>query len=163
MPERELLDVGRVEKAHGLRGDVIVKLTTNVDSRVAPGAVLWADGRRLVVATSRPHQHRWIVRFEGMADRAQVDALHGVVLQAEPIGDDDPETLWIHELFGREVIDQHGTSLGTVASVIDNPASDLLELDGGGLIPLTFVTDHRDPATLVVDIPLGLLDDDLRG
>jgi len=158
-----VLEVGRVEKAHGLRGDVVVKLTTNVAERVAPGTELWADGRKLVVVASRPHQHRWIVQFEGMVDRAQVDALHGAVLEAEPIDDDDPETLWIHELFGRTVIDQHGTTLGTVASVIDNPASDLLELEGGGLIPLNFVTDHADPATLVVDIPIGLLDDDLRG
>jgi len=157
-----MLEVGRVEKAHGLRGDVIVKLTTNVAARVAPGTELWADGRKLVVVASRPHQHRWIVQFEGLVDRAQVDALHGAVLEAEPIEDDDPETLWIHQLFGRTVIDQHGNTVGTVASVIDNPASDLLELDNGALIPLRFVTDHTDRAKLVVDVPEGLLDEDLR-
>lgn len=159
------LEVGRIEKAHGLRGEVIVKLTTNVVERVAPGSVMWAGDRRLVVQSSRPHQHRYIVQFDGLHERAEVDALHGATLEAEPIDDGDPETLWIHELLGREVFDVHGSRLGVVAHVIDNPASDILELETGGLIPLRFVTEHADPGRLTVDIPEGLLEisDDREG
>jgi 16S rRNA processing protein RimM len=47
--------------------------------------------------------------------------------------------------------------LGGVIAVEANPASDLLVLDGGGLIPLRFVVEHA-PGHLVVDIPAGLLD-----
>ena len=158
-----LLEVGRIEKAHGLVGDVVVKLTSNVDARVAPGSVLTAgtrEPRRLEVEASRPHQHRFIVRFAGIVTREQADELHGVTLYAEPITDDDPDTLWIHELIGRRVFDQDGVDRGLVVTVLDNPASDLLELESGGLVPLRFVTDHHQPDRLVVDVPAGLLDPD---
>jgi 16S rRNA processing protein RimM len=158
-----LLEVGRIEKAHGLRGEVVVKLTTNVTERVLPGSVLALDPqgqRHLEVLASRRHQHRWIVGFAGLASREDADAVHGVTLYAEPLtDDDDPDALWIHELIGATVIDQHGTRRGIITSVIDNPASDLLELDNAGLVPLRFVTS-KDGDQVHVDIPVGLLDDD---
>ena len=43
-----LLEVGRIDKPHGVRGDVVVALTTTETSRVAPGTVLTtANGREL--------------------------------------------------------------------------------------------------------------------
>src|SRR5829696_9987909 len=82
------LEVGRVGKAHGLRGEVAVTLTTDRVERVAPGAVLWAGERRLEVRASRPHQGRWLVDFDGVVDRSGAEALQGVVLTAEAL--DDP-------------------------------------------------------------------------
>jgi 16S rRNA processing protein RimM len=150
-----VLEVGHVAKPHGVRGEVVVELVTNRIERVAPGAVLHAGGRPLIIEASRPHQGRWIVRFAGVADRGAADALRGVALMAEPI--DDPDELWVHELVGASVEGPDGTVYGTVESVEANPASDLLVLDGGGLVPLTFVVD-RAPGRLVVDVPAGLLD-----
>lgn len=156
-----LLEVGRIEKAHGLRGEVVVRLTTNVEGRVAPGSVLFADpggARRLEVVASQPHQHRWIVAFAGSSRREDAEALHGTVLYGEPVTDDDPDALWIHELIGAEVVETAGAPRGRVVAVIDNPASDLLELDSGALVPLRFVVEHG-PGRLVVDVPAGLFDD----
>jgi 16S rRNA processing protein RimM len=162
-----LLEVGHVDKPHGLRGDVIVTLTTNVTGRVAPGAVLFADAagtRPLEVVASQPHQHRWIVTFAGTSSREAADALHGTVLYGEPV-DDDPDALWIHELIGSEVVERDGPTRGRVVAVIDNPASDLLELDTGALVPLRFVVDQTrptgeggEPGRLVVEVPAGLFD-----
>jgi 16S rRNA processing protein RimM len=78
-----------------------------------------------------------------------------VVLEAAPL--EDPDALWVHELIGSDVYDGAGTVLGRVTAVEANPASDLLVLDRGGLIPLRFVVDHG-PSRVVVDIPLGLLE-----
>ena len=158
MPERSsdhLLEVGRVAKPHGLRGEVVVALTTNRPERVAKGTVLHTDKGPLTITASRPHQHRYIVRFAGVDTREAADALHGLVLSAEPL--EDPDALWVHELIGSVVVDQHGTEHGTVTSVEVNPASDLLVLDGGGLVPLTFVVDQGD-GRITVDVPDGLLD-----
>jgi 16S rRNA processing protein RimM len=150
-----MLEVGRIVKPHGLRGEVVVELVTNRTERLAPGTVLSSGDQRLTVQASRPHQGRWIVDFGGVVDRAGADALRGVPLLAEPI--DDPDELWVHELVGAEVVSPDGAAYGKVESVEANPASDLLVLDSGGLIPLTFVVD-RSPGRLVVDIPEGLLD-----
>lgn len=150
-----LLEVGRVAKAHGLRGEVIVALSTDRTERLDPGTVLFSDDGELTVVTAQPHQRRWIVQFAGVESREAAEALHGLVLRAEPL--DDPDALFVHELIGSEVVDETGTVLGTVESVEQNPASNLLVLDGGALIPVRFITDHA-PGRLVVDLPAGLLD-----
>ena len=65
--------------------------------------------------------------------------------------------LWVHELVGSKVREVNGTERGVVEAVLANPASDLLELDTGDLIPLTFVVEFVDGAVLV-DVPDGLFD-----
>jgi 16S rRNA processing protein RimM len=154
-----LLEVGRVVKAHGLAGELVVELVTNRQERVAPGSVLDAGGRQLAVRRSRPFEAtgegRWLVTFHGIGDRAGADALRGAVLKAEPL--DDADALWVHTLIGASVVDRAGVALGQVTAVESNPASDLLVLDGGGLIPLVFVVDQAD-GVVTVDIPAGLLE-----
>ena len=63
----------------------------------------------------------------------------------------------MHELIGAAVVDTADRPLGAVTAVIANPASDLLELDGGGLVPVRFVVSHT-AGRVVVDIPAGLLE-----
>jgi len=147
--------VGRIAKAHGIRGEVNVVLTTERLERLAPGAVLHTRRGILEVASSRPHQTGHLVAFVGIADRNAAEALRGLVLQAEPL--DDPDELWVHDLVGREVVEVDGTARGRVTALEVNPASDLLVLDSGALVPLTFVVD-TEAEQLVVDAPQGLFD-----
>jgi len=148
--------VGRITKPHGIRGEVVVVLTTDRTERVAPGAVLQTKRRGpLSVESSRPHQGHWLVAFAGVLTRNDAEDLRDTVLLAERM--DDPDELWVHELIGATVVDQHGNDLGAVASVEDNPAADLLVLESGALIPMTFVGAFT-AGVVTVDIPDGLLD-----
>ena len=74
----------------------------------------------------------------------------------------DGDELWVHDLVGASVVDAGGHTLGAVASVEANPAHDLLVLDSGVLVPVTFVTEHGADEDggrrVVVDVPDGLLD-----
>jgi 16S rRNA processing protein RimM len=155
--EPPMLEVGRIVKPHGLRGDVIVSLATNRPERVTPGSVLSTeDGRPMTVLRSAPHQGRFIVTFEGLSGIDEADRARGTQLFAPPL--DDPDALWIHELIGSSVEDTSGRVLGTVDSVEANPASDLLVLDGGALIPLRFVVGNEPGVRIIVEVPDGLLD-----
>jgi 16S rRNA processing protein RimM len=151
-----LLEVGRIEKAHGLRGQVVVRLITNRAERVARGAELSAGDRTLTVVESTPHGERWIVTFDGVADRDAADALRGTLLRAEPL--DDPDELWVHDLIGTEVVEIDGTVRGTVVEVLANPASDLLVLDSGALVPIRFVVQFEPGQRVEVDVPPGLFE-----
>jgi len=153
-----LLEVGRIDKPHGVRGDVVVTLTTTETSRVSPGTRLFADGRELVVVSSRPHQHRWVVTFDGVVGREGAERLAGLLLSAEPIDDGDPDALWVHELIGSTVVEVDGTVRGNVTAVQDNPASDLLVLESGALVPLRFVEGRDDEGRLIVHVPTGLFE-----
>jgi 16S rRNA processing protein RimM len=155
-----MLEVGRIAKAHGIKGEVLVALTGDRIERVQPGATFTTkDGRPLVVRYATSHQGKWIVAFEGIPDRTTAESLHGTVLYGEPI--DDPDTLFVHDLIGATVIDATtGSELGVVEAVEANPASDLLVLagtGGQGLIPARFIVD-RSPGRIEVDIPDGLLE-----
>jgi len=154
-----VLEVGRITRPHGVRGEVSVLLTTNRTERLASGSVLHTDNGPLEVRSSRPHKGSWLVFFVGVDDRDGADALRNTVVRAEPI--DDPDELWVHELIGATVIDQHGDRHGTVTRVLDNPASDLLEIDGSTLVPVHFVVGHEPGHEIHVDVPVGLFDLDL--
>jgi 16S rRNA processing protein RimM len=134
---------------------VIVRLTTDRTERVDPGSVLQSDRGPMVVRSSRPHQRDWIVQFEGVPDRNAAEALRGLKLRAEPL--DDPDALWVHELVGTRVLTLDGVDRGTVTAVEVNPASDLLVLDGGALVPLRFVVS-TDDGVVTVDPPEGLFE-----
>ncbi|MGI9033172.1 MAG: ribosome maturation factor RimM [Acidimicrobiales bacterium] len=154
-----MLEVGFVVKPHGLRGEVVVDLVSNrPEVRLAAGSVLSTDDGPLEVVASRPHQGRWIVTFAGVEGCDGAEGLRGRVLSADAQADDD-DVLWVHELIGSRVVDVGGIDHGPVEAVEANPASDLLVLSDGRLVPLTFVVERRPDGTVIVDPPAGLLDD----
>jgi len=116
-----LLEVGRVVKPHGLRGEVIVDLISNrPEQRLARGVVLQSDRGPLEVVSASAHQHRWIVTFGGIADRDGAEELRDLVLRAEPL-EGEEDTLWVHELIGSLVYDVNGLFYGRVLEVEANP------------------------------------------
>lgn len=150
------LEIGRIGKAHGLKGEVTVRLTSDRAERTAVGAVWHLDDGPVTVAAARPAQDRWIVRLDGVATREQAQALTGQVIRGEPI--DDPDALWLHDLVGAQVATPDGATWGRVAAVVANPADDLLELDDGTLIPVGFISDASAlPDRVQVTVPDGLL------
>ncbi len=151
-----MLEVGRVIRPHGLRGEVVVNLVSNRAERSAPGACFATETGQLCIERSRPFAQRWIITFADVSGRPAAEALVGTRLWAAPI--DDVDALWVHQLVGSEVVEAATQqSLGTVTSVLSNPASDLLELDTGALIPVRFIVEHR-PGQVMVDIPAGLIE-----
>lgn len=149
-----LLEVGRIGKAHGVKGELYVDLSTDRTERVAVGARLFA-GRWLVVRAARRSTDRWLVHFDGVDDRNAADRLVNATLHAEPLH--DPDELWVHELIGSAVVDVDGTERGRCVAVVDNPAHDLLELDSGSLVPVTFLVSF-EPGRITIDPPDGLFD-----
>lgn len=139
----------------GLRGEVVVRFFSDHPGRRAPGALFEtaAGPRTLRSAVHRPDGD-WTVSFEGVADRDAAESLRGP-LHAAPI--DDPDELWVHDLLGAVVVDQAGAEHGTVVEVRDGVASDLLVLDSGALVPVTFVVS-AGAGKIEVSVPDGLFD-----
>jgi 16S rRNA processing protein RimM len=152
----DLLEVGHIRRAHGLRGEVFVQLISDNDARLAPGAELVAGDETLVVETSRVASNgRRVVKFAQIPDRTAAERYANQVLLGRPI--DDPDALWVHELIGARVVEVDGTDRGVCVSVLANPAADLLELESGALVPSNFVVSNAD-GVIVVDAPEGLFD-----
>ena len=152
-----LLEVGRIGKPHGIRGDLFLSLTSDLVQRREVGAqliILDSSGQRtLTITASRPQQDRWVVHFEGIDDRNAAEKLTNKFLFAAPI--EGADGLWVHQLIGSEVEDTSRVSWGVCTGVLNNPAHDLLELESGVLIPMPFVLSCDEGIT-VIDPPAGL-------
>jgi len=154
VPDR--LEIGRIGRPHGLRGEVTVLAVTDRAERFEPGSRLFTANRVLEVVEARRHREGWIVRFAGVDGREAAEGLRGLELSAPPLDHPDDDSYWVHELVGLVVRDADGTDLGQVVAVEANPAHDLLVLDTGHLVPMPFVRGvERD---IVVDLPEGLLE-----
>jgi 16S rRNA processing protein RimM len=172
--DAELVVVGRVVKAHGLRGEVVVEVLSDVPGRLDAGVAVRLGGQPATIVASRPHQGRLLVTFEGVPDRTAAERLRGRALEAERIDLEDTDTYFVHELVGMPVRTADGRALGTVQAAVELPAAagyDLLEVarDDGGTWLLPAVDEYvevvADPdgreALVVSDPPRGLLDDAL--
>lgn len=167
----ELLAVGVIARAHGIRGEVSVKPLSEVESRFDAGSVLLlgpAGERQLTVDAARPHGHRLLVKFEEVGDRDEAESLRGRLLLV-PRGDAPPlpaGQYWVHELVGLHVVTESGRSLGTIREVLHNQANDVWLVEGDGrefLIPgLREVVAEVDPSegrAVIREVP-GLLGED---
>ena len=135
--------VGRISRAHGVRGEVSVVVLSEVEERFAPGAtVRLEDGRSLTVDAARPHRDRLLVRFREVGDRTAAASLQGSLLVVPRSSSPTlPEgSWWDHDVEGCDVTTDSGRPLGTVAEVIHTRANDIWSvLDPSGsetLIPV---------------------------
>lgn len=156
--------VGRVMKAHGIRGEVSIQVHTDHLGRFAPGSELIVDDAPMIVASSRPHQDRMLVRFEQVVDRNGAEALQGATVMIDegalaPLGDD---SYYPHQLVGLRVLDVAGVTLGTLAAVEESPAHDLWVVatsTGRVLVPAVkqiVVSVDLDAGVITLDPPAGL-------
>jgi len=167
----DLILVGRVARAHGNKGQVIVNPETDFpQERFAEGNVLvveqggQASERR--IATVRFQQGRPIVGFEGVATMNEAEALAGAELKvpASALAPLPGNTYYRHDLVGCEVKDTAGRAIGRVTGV-EGPLERsrlVVERDRGEvLIPMVEgICVSVDPAAkmIVVDPPDGLIE-----
>ncbi|MDQ1740515.1 MAG: rRNA processing protein RimM [Pseudonocardiales bacterium] len=159
-----LVAVGRVGKAHGVRGDAFVEPWTDApEERFSPGSRLTTEpaGRGpLTVESARDHSGKLVVHFAGVDDRNAVEALRGTVLlmpaRARPVIE-DPDEFYDTDLIGLAVRTVQGRQLGAVTDVLHSPAGSLLAIDVDGhevLVPF------RTEFVPVVDLAAGLAEID---
>lgn len=169
--EPELVLIGRIARAHGNRGQVIVNLETDfADERFQAGRTMLVgpkprpSPRR--IRDVRFHQGRPIVALEGVDTMDEAEALAGAELwmPADALGPLPEGTFYRHDLVGCEVRDTGGALIGRVTDVEGPMGQSRLVVDGDSgevMIPLAAgICVEIDIASrrIVIDPPEGLLD-----
>ncbi|WP_136635896.1 ribosome maturation factor RimM [Pseudooceanicola onchidii] len=149
--------VGAIAGSYGVRGEVRLKSYCAEPSAIADYAPLTdAADRSFSVTLIRPIKNGFVARLGGVTTKEEADALKGVDLFAPrdrlPAPEDDE---YYHaDLIGLRVLDTGGTEIGTVRSVMDHGAGDLLEIQGPGL-PNTVLLPFTKACVPTVDLAGG--------
>jgi 16S rRNA processing protein RimM len=166
------LVVGKIGRAHGIRGDVSVEVRTDEpELRLGPGAVLLTDPASagpLTIESGKVHSGRLLLHFAGVNDRNAAEALRGTMLIAEIDPEErpeDPEEFYDHQLIGLDVVLLDGTLVGELSEVVHLPYQDLLTVTrpDGTEVLVPFVTRivpiiDLENQRAVIDPPPGLID-----
>ncbi|MEP7027626.1 MAG: ribosome maturation factor RimM [Candidatus Eisenbacteria bacterium] len=131
------VEVGRIVKPHGLRGELVVSgVRLDPDEFRALGTVeaVRADGSRrsLDVVSARPFMQSLLARFAGVEDVDQARELHGQVLEIDPACLPPPGdgTVYLFQMLGLVVRTDAGEELGRVAEVLQTGATPVLVVRG---------------------------------
>ena len=164
-----LLVVGRIGRAHGVRGEATIEVRTDdPDARFPVGASLQTDPAEkgpLTIVSGRVHNGILLLGFAGITDRTAVEKLRNTLLLAEvDIDAESSDDLYhIAQIKGCSVFLENGTEVGVVTDVLELPAQDTLVIEtssGEKLVP--FVTSmvptiDIENKKLVISPPEGLL------
>ena len=133
MPSPAFIIVGRVRKAHGIRGEVVVEtLTDEPDAVFASGRRVFAgtaggdlapNRAELHITTSRPFNEGLLVGFAELPDRTVAETWRGryLLLPAEELPQPDDEEVYLHDLIGMRVALSDGQPVGTVEEIYELP------------------------------------------
>ena len=166
---KELIPVGAIAGAYGVRGELRVKSYCAVPEDIESYSPLWTEGRakQYALAILRPIKNGFAARIPDVSSKEEADALRGTVLYADrdqlPSLPDDE--FYHNDLMGLAVYDTGGVLLGKVKTVQNHGADDLLELQLAGKSDTVFLpftkagipTVDLASGRIVADPPLGIL------
>lgn len=173
MGEPRLIAVGKVVRAHGVRGAVKVALYGETLRGLEPGAVLlvrhpsMSQASRLTTIEVKPQGKHLLVRFEEILGMEAAQALAGADLQ---VAEDQLPPLeegeyYHYQLIGLTVVTVQGRPVGTLRSIMETGSHDVYVVEREGreaLIPAVedFIREiDLEARRMVIDPPEGLIDD----
>ena len=181
MTVRALMIVGRVRKAHGIRGELLVEPITDApDTVFVSGRRLFAgtatgapspDGQELHITAVRQHMDSVRLTIAEVPDRTAAELWRGrfLLVPQDELPPPDDDEVYIHDLLGMSVVHVDGRALGTVADTYDLPQGLMLDVrpvNGG---PTYFIPWREEVLVnvdevarmITVDPPEGLLPEGL--
>jgi len=155
------LAIGRVARAHGLRGRVLIAPYNAGSEGLCQARRIWLGEREFEVDRAQRVSQGYLIALRGVGDRDQADALRGKEVRVDraELPALEAGEMYAIDLIGYQVSDPQGTVRGVVEDLEEAGPQDLLRLDGGTLVPLALVTEVQPQARrIVVDAPEGLFD-----
>lgn len=146
-PELRYLAIGKVTRAHGLRGEILVTVLTEFPDRFATTEWVYL-GNEFEAEPYRVTNHRWhkgniLLTLSGVADRTQAEQLRGQLVQV-PIDEAValPEgSYYLYQLLGLQVVTTEDSVLGHIVDILETGANDV------------YVVGNNDREILVPAIP----------
>jgi len=162
----DLVRVGGLGKAHGLRGEVLCHPETDFPERFLETEeveLVHPKGhRRVAISGARFHGQNLILKFQGVDSREAAEQLRGAWLGVGPdeVVDLEDGEYFHYELEGLEVLDASGQRIGRIAEVISNPAHEIYRIATEGedillpAVPAFVLEISLDDQKMIVQLPV---------
>jgi 16S rRNA processing protein RimM len=159
------LAVGRLRRAHGVRGEIQMDVLTDFPERIQPGASLYAGPEHtpLKVRAVRWHSAVMLIAFAGVNTPEQAAPLRNQIVFVPagglpPLGEDE---YYHHQILGLRVIDEGGRLLGSVSTILETGANDVYvirpEMGAAGRPAREILLPATEETILAVDLEKGEL------
>ena len=123
------LAVGQIAGVHGLRGEVKVELHTDYPDRFAAGVTLYmgVNLAEVTIESVRPHKSHLLIRFQGVYNREDAEALRGHWLFVDEADAAilEEDIYWVHDIVGLAVYDRNDRLLGEITDVLFTGANEV--------------------------------------
>jgi 16S rRNA processing protein RimM len=130
MTETKIL-LAQIGAPHGIKGEVRVKPFGEPEMLDQYGKLETRDGKKFKIKRMRPQKNMMVVKFEGVNTREEAEALNRVELyidRAKLPELEDEDEFYIEDLIGMDVQDENGETIGTVLTVSNFGAGDMIEV-----------------------------------
>ncbi len=158
------LAIGKLQRTHGVKGEMVMDLMTDFPDRIKPGNQVFVgkNYREVTLINLRPNGSKLLVAFEGFTDCDQAAVLRNQLVY---IKTEDANTLpdgefYHHEVLGMEVLDESQNLVGKVTEIITTGANDVyvIKTEEGGevLIPAiksVILSVERERKQMIVRLP----------
>jgi len=163
--EPVFFQIGRLQKAHGIRGEIKLNLSINFPLDISTGSKLFIgkEHKPYIIASSRGQLNLLIVSFETISNRETVQRLinKNVYVQFDQLPKQDEKKFYFHEVIGMNVKDEFGAQIGKIREIIETGANDVYVVDPEDgekeiLIPAikSVVQDiDRKTKTMIIHLP----------
>ncbi len=123
------LTIGKLQRTHGVKGEILMEILTDFPERVVIDKTLFIGQKHdeYTVASVRPTGNKLLLSFEGLTDCDQVSILRNqlVYIKTEDANLLPEGEYYHHEIIGMEVVDENGNLVGSVAEIIVTGANDV--------------------------------------
>ncbi len=167
----DTVTVGRVRRPHGVCGELLVEVTSDLPDRFQVGSLLFlvsndGDRRQVQIETSRSHRLGAIIGLDSCTSRDHAELLRGSIFEVERrrVPNAPKGCYYYFELVGCECRDLGKGKLGTVTDILEDGGGVLLRVrDGGQEVLIPFVANFISEidisnGMIKVDLPEGLIE-----
>ncbi|MFC2075026.1 ribosome maturation factor RimM [Bdellovibrionota bacterium] len=160
--------LGRIVRAHGLRGEVLVKPYSNPSPTLETLEVIYFPGPKPLeqkVISRRQTPHGYLLQFADVNTRDAAERLRGqeVVCRQEDLPELDESEVYSYQLIGLSVCTSD-RELGTITEVVSTGGQDLMVVQGNGreylipAVPEILVDIDLADGVVTIDPPQGMLE-----
>lgn len=151
--------IGEISTAHGIKGFVKVRSFVDDEELLEGDAVFIKEtgDKKIKITLKNALKGDWVAEVKGVADRNEAERLRGTKLYIDrnAMPETDDGEYYIEDLKGLRVIDKDGKEIGTVLSIENFGASDLIDIKP--LSGASFYIPFTDDTVLDVDFESGAI------